>query len=58
MTFEEKLKLNREAYMSAKKGYKNLNIEVATRNNIKNIVVTKYDATPPNKAIQLREKHR
>ena len=53
MTFEDKLRINKQAYYSAKEGNKTLNIEVSTRNNSKNILVGKYDkSVPPNKAKQ------
>jgi hypothetical protein len=48
MTFEEKLKLNCEAYLSAKEDNKRLNREVATRNNTRNIIVSNYDISPEN----------
>ena len=58
MTFKEKLQLNSEAYLSAKEGNKSLNIEVSIRNNPKNIIVVKYDSSPPNNAINRDRKKR
>ena len=43
MTFKDKLRINREVYYIAKKDNKALNKEVATRNNTKSIIVTRYD---------------
>ncbi len=44
MTFEEKLKENKKAYFSAKADNKELNREVATRNNTNHILIAKYDS--------------
>ncbi|MCF6252493.1 MAG: hypothetical protein L3J75_14690 [Methylococcaceae bacterium] len=44
MTFEEKLKENKRAYFSAKADNKELNREVATRNNTNHILIAKYDS--------------
>ena len=47
MTFQEKLKQNKNAYFVAKEENRNLNIEVSTRNNTRNIIVTEYDFDSP-----------
>ncbi|HAW53323.1 MAG TPA: hypothetical protein DCX54_13505 [Flavobacteriales bacterium] len=49
MSFEEKLKINKEVYVSAKKDNKYLNREVAARSNVNRIIVTKYEVNFFNK---------
>ena len=52
MTFEERLRINKQAYVSAKEDNKYLNIEVSIRNNPKKIIVANYDKSP-NKSVHL-----
>ena len=58
MTFQDKVKLNKEIYKSVKERNKTLNIEVKTRSNIKNIYTysyvkkTKHDRSVDSSSVQ------